>query len=178
MHYAILFCLPLAHSPVVIFGKISCANRLKILFVPFQTTSCVENLPPEITFEKEPPPIEWHLAACNDMDMFNILTVRESQNAGQFEVTLSAFYHKLAVKCFPHASATNRRGKLHSDIFLCGTNTFRNLIKFVAARNTLNNSRKSQKPVSSLYVWMSDILVRQWEGVISIILKRTWLLIF
>ena len=41
----------------------------------FQTTSCNDTLAPEITFEKEPPPIEWHLAACNDMDFFNILTV-------------------------------------------------------------------------------------------------------
>ena len=40
-----------------------------------QTTSNNNKLAPEITFEKEPPPIEWHLAACNDMDMFNILTV-------------------------------------------------------------------------------------------------------
>ena len=41
----------------------------------FQTTSSNDTLAPEITFEKEPPPIEWHLAACNDMDFFNILTV-------------------------------------------------------------------------------------------------------
>lgn len=48
-----------------------------IVFVAFQTTSSNENLPPEITFEREPPPIEWHLAVCNDCDMFNILTVSQ-----------------------------------------------------------------------------------------------------
>ena len=41
----------------------------------FQTNSD-NDIAPEITFEKEPPPIEWHIAACNDIERFDILTVR------------------------------------------------------------------------------------------------------
>lgn len=64
-------------------NSLSCKHQLNFgvffpVFVALQTTSSNENLPPEITFEKEPPPIEWHLAACsNDFDMFNILTVSQ-----------------------------------------------------------------------------------------------------
>lgn len=44
-------------------------------FFPFQTNSD-NDIAPEITFEKEPPPIEWHIAACNDIERFDLLTVR------------------------------------------------------------------------------------------------------
>ena len=46
-----------------------------IISFPFQTNSD-NDIAPEITFEKEPPPTEWHIAACNDIERFDILTVR------------------------------------------------------------------------------------------------------
>lgn len=57
-----------------------------------KTTPCNDALAPEITFEKEPPPIEWHLAACNDMDMFNILTLHPIEIARQLTLIESELY--------------------------------------------------------------------------------------
>lgn len=58
-------------------SKISEIHSIKFNdnFLSFQTNSD-NDIAPEITFEKEPPPTEWHIAACNDIERFDILTVR------------------------------------------------------------------------------------------------------
>ncbi|PFX16973.1 Son of sevenless-like 1 [Stylophora pistillata] len=43
-------------------------------------TNSDNDIAPEITFEKEPPPIEWHIAACNDIERFDLLTVFQELN--------------------------------------------------------------------------------------------------
>lgn len=55
-------------------------------------TNSDNDIAPEITFEKEPPPTEWHIAACNDIERFDILTLHPIEIARQLTIIESELY--------------------------------------------------------------------------------------